>query len=83
MSDFDSCQFILIRMADKVIISPRSNVTFDFSLQEACVRVSVRCVIKFSRMDSLPNFLTHGASQARASRARELRYLSNRKRLFV
>ena len=58
-----------------------SNVTFDFSLHEACVRVGVRYVItKFSRMDSLPNFLTHGASQAGASRARELRYLSNRKR---
>ena len=81
MSDFDSCQFILIRMAYKVIISPRSNVTYDFSLHEACVRVSVRYVItKFSQMDSLPNFLTHGASQARASLARELRYLRNRKR---
>ena len=74
MSDFDSCQFILIRMAYKVLISPRSNVTFDISLHEVCVRVGVRYVItKFSRMDSLPNFLTHGAPQAGASRARELR----------
>ena len=70
MSDFDICQFILIRMAYKVLISPRSNVTFNISLHEVCVRVVVRYVItKFSRMDSLPNFLTHGAS-----RARELRY---------
>ena len=37
------------------------------------VRVGVRYVItKFSRMDSLPNFLTHGAPL----RARELRYES-------
>ena len=63
-SDFDSCQFILIRM-----------VTFDISLHEVFVRVGVRYVItKFFRMDSLPNFLIHGAPQARASRARELRY---------
>ena len=42
---------------------------------EVCIRVSVRYVItKFSRMVSLPNFLTHGAPEARASRARELRY---------
>ena len=62
MSDFDICQFILIRMAYKVLISPRSNVTFDISLHEVCVRVGVRYVItKFSRMDSLPNFLNHGA----------------------
>ena len=76
MSDFDSCQFILIRMGYKVLISPRSNVTFDISLHEVCVRVGVRYVMmtKFSRMNSLPNFLTHGAPQARASRTRELRY---------
>ena len=75
MSDFDICQFILIRMAYKVLISPRSNVTFNISLHEVCVQVGVRYVItKFSRMVSLPNFLTHGAPEARASRARELRY---------
>ena len=51
------------------------DVTSDISLHEVCLRVSVRYVItKFSRMDSLPNFLTHGAPQAGASRARELRY---------
>ena len=62
MYDFDICQFILIRMAYKVLISPRSNVTFDISLHEVCVRVGVRYVItKFSRMDSLQNFLNHGA----------------------
>ena len=62
MSDFDICQFILIRMAYKVLISPRSNVTFNISLHEVCVQVGVRHVItKFSRMDSLPNFLNHGA----------------------
>ena len=43
-----------------------------------CVRVGgrkgVRYVItKFSKMDSLPNFVTHGAP-LRALRARELRY---------
>ena len=37
-------------------------------------RVGVRYVItKFSRMDSLPNFVTHGAP-LRALCARELRY---------
>ena len=51
------------------------HVTVDISLHEVCVRVGVLYVItKFSRMDGLPNFLTHGAPQARASRARELRY---------
>ena len=36
-------------------------MTFDISLHEACVLVGVRYVItKFSGMDSLPNFLTHG-----------------------
>ena len=86
MSDFDSCQFILIRMAYKVLISPRSNVTFDISLHAVCLRVGVRYAMtkfsypwcsagaKFSRMNSLRNFLTHGAPQARASRTRELRY---------
>ena len=50
-------------------------MTFDSSLHEVCVRVGVRYVItKFSRMESLPNFLTHGAPQACASRGRELRY---------
>ena len=37
-------------------------MTFDIGLHEVCVPVGVRYVItKFSRMDSLPNFLTHGA----------------------
>ena len=41
-------------------------VTFEIGLHEVCVRVGgwagVRYVItKFSRMDSLPNFVTHGA----------------------
>ena len=37
-------------------------MTFDIGLHEVCVRVGVRYVItKFSRMDSLPNFLTHCA----------------------
>ena len=31
-------------------------------------------ITKFSQMDSLPNFLTHGASLARASRPQQLRY---------
>ena len=62
-------------MAYKVSISVRSNVTFDISLHEVCVRVGVRYEItKFSRMDSLPDFLTHGAPLAGALRARELRY---------
>ena len=44
------------------------DVTVDISLHEVCVRVGVLYVItKFSRMDGLPNFLTHGATQARAS----------------
>ena len=49
-------------------------MTFDIGLHEVCVRVGVRYVItKFSQMDSLPNFVTHGAP-LRALRARELRY---------
>ena len=45
-------------------------MTFDIGLHEVCVRVGVLYVItKFSRMDSLPNFLTHGAP-LRALRAR-------------
>ena len=40
----------------------RSIVTFDICLHDLYVRVGVRFVItKFSRMDSLPNFVTHGA----------------------
>ena len=61
--------------------APRITVecaTFDVGLHEVCVpvggRAGVRYVItKFSRMDSLPNFVTHGAP-LRALRARELRY---------
>ena len=49
-------------------------MTFDIGLHEVCVRVGVSYVItKFSRMDSLRNFVTHGAP-LRALRARELRY---------
>ena len=40
--DFDSCQFILIRMAYKVSVFARSNVTFDISLREVRVRVGGR-----------------------------------------
>ena len=70
MSDFDICRFILIRMAYKLLISPRSNVTFNISLHKVSVRVGVHYVItKFSPMDSLPNFLTYGAPLAHASRA--------------
>ena len=41
-------------------------VTFDIGLHEVCVRVGGRSVVryvitKFSWMDSLPNFVTHGA----------------------
>ena len=49
----------------------RSIVTFDIGLHEVCVRVGVRYVItKLSRMDSLPNFVTHDAPL----RAREVCY---------
>ena len=46
-------------------------MTFDIGLNEVCVRVGVRYVItKFSGIDSLPNFLTHGAPlRARFARA--------------
>ena len=48
-------------------------MTLDIGLHEVCVRVGgragVRYVItKFNRMDSLPNFLTHGAPLARFAR---------------
>ena len=60
-------------IADRlVLICARSNVTFDISLHEVYVRAGVRYVItKLSRMDSLPNFLTHCAP-LRALRAREI-----------
>ena len=46
-------------------------LTFDIGLHQVCVRTGVRYVItKFSGMDSLPNFLTHGAPlRAREARA--------------
>ena len=49
-------------------------MTFDIGLHEVCVRVGgwagvSYVVTKLSLMDSLPNFLTHGAPCARASRA--------------
>ena len=53
-------------------------VTFDMGLNEACGRVGgrtgVRHVItKFSRIDSLPNFVTHGAPlRARESSAKNI-----------
>ena len=62
-------------IADRLVsICARSNVTFDISLHEVYVQAGVRYVItKLSRMDSLPNFLTHCAP-LRALRARDLRY---------
>ena len=46
-----------------------TSVTLDIGIHEVCVRVGVRYVItKFSRMDSLPNFLTHGAPLAHFTR---------------
>ena len=50
-------------------------MTFDIGLHEVCVRTGVRYVItKFSGMDSLLNFLTHGAPVRAREGARELRY---------
>ena len=65
---------VLIRMVyitKRLVKLCKSIVTFDIGLHEVCVRVGVRYVItKFSRMDSLPNFLTHGAPlRARESSA--------------
>ena len=45
-------------------------MTFDIGLHEDCVRY---VITKFSRMDSLPNFVTNGPP-LRALRAQELRY---------
>ena len=66
---------ILIRMGsitDRLVSRcARSIVTFDICLHEVSVRVGVSYFItKFSRMDSLPNFVTHGGPQ-RALCARE------------
>ena len=41
-------------------------MTFDIGLHEVCVRMGGRAgarylITKFSRMDSLPKFVTHGA----------------------
>ena len=54
------------------------NLQFLFPLETTIIHdweVGERYVTtKFSRMYSLPNFFTHGAPQARALRARDLRY---------
>ena len=68
---------IVIRMGnttDRLVSScARSIVTFDIGLHEVCVQVGVRYVItKLSRMDGLPNFVTHGAPLP-ALQAQELR----------
>ena len=65
---------VLIRIAyitKRLVKLCRSIVTFDIGLHEVCVRTGVRYVItKFSGMDGLPNFLTHGAPlRARFARA--------------
>ena len=81
MSDFDSCQFILIRMAyvtDRPVSIFEKDVMWHLTsayMQWVYGRSAfVRYVMtKFSRMDSLPNFLTHGAPM-HALCARELRY---------
>ena len=89
MSDFDSCQSNRTH-TDGLHNWKASQVVQDLlwhlpSADMKCVygwaegrevgRVGVRYVItKFSQMDSLPNFVTHGAPLG-ASRARELRYL--------
>ena len=75
MPDLNSCQFFLIRMAyiaDRVVsIRARSNVTFDIRLHKVYVQAGVRYVMtKFSRMGSLPHFITQGAP-LRPLRARE------------
>ena len=76
---------ILIRKGnrtDRLVSScARSVGTFDIGLHEVCVQVGVRYVItKFSRMDGLPNFVTHGDTQ-RALRARELRENGSKKQV--
>ena len=77
---------ILMRISnitDKLVSScARTIVTFDISLHEVCVRVGVRYVItKFSRMNSLPYFVTHGAPlcalRARENSASNFRHPSN------
>ena len=81
MSDFDSCQSNRTH-TDGLHNWKASQVVQDLlwhltSAYMKCVYgwADVRYVItKFSRMDSLPNFLTYGAPQACASCMRELRY---------
>ena len=61
---------VRIRMVYK---TERSIVTFDIGLHEVCARTGGRAYAlhnQISRMDSLPNFVTHGAP-LRALRARE------------
>ena len=66
--------------AKKTLLSPTPRVHADyFPLPGKSVRIDVRYVItKFSGMDSLPNFLTHGAPLRARFRARELSYKTNR-----
>ena len=49
-------------------------MTFDIGLHEVCALVGERAgvcyvITKFSRLDSLPNFVTHGAPLTRESSA--------------
>ena len=84
MFDFDSCQsnlIILIRMGnitDRLVSRyERFIVTVDICLHKVWLRVGLRYVItKFSRMDSLPNFVIHGAP-LHALRARESSAINN------
>ena len=72
--NFDSCQFILIRMASDRLVSiiyARSNVTFDIGLHVAGVRtVSVRSIVRIYRF---PAAISPGNKVS--PRARKLRYL--------
>ena len=70
---------VLIRMAyitKRLVEWYKIYCDIDIGLHEACVRVGGRAgvrdvITKFSQMDSLPNFLTHGAPLcARFARAR-------------
>ena len=62
-------------ITNRLVSRARSIVTFDISLHEECVWVGVRYVItNFSHMDSLPNFITHGALLLITSRKIHMNY---------
>ena len=69
MPDFDSCQFIFIRMAyiiDRLVSICADLVTRDAGLHVLYVSFYANVITKFAGMDSLPNLFSHGTTLGHA-----------------